>query len=144
MAVVVSATFTVGARLQQGCRATGVALAVDGVGLAMLVTGAAGAGWWASQGVRLGHGFLAGLVTGMVAVAALIAVPLVGLVPQLACGAPPQAYLRPQVTSIQVQSAVSFVVELALVAGTYGLLAAGIRRRAAARRRDRSGPDAIT
>jgi hypothetical protein len=52
MALGVSASFVIGVHFQEGCRGTALTLVVGGVGFAILVIGAAGAGWLASPGVR--------------------------------------------------------------------------------------------
>jgi ABC-type nitrate/sulfonate/bicarbonate transport system permease component len=54
-------------------------------------------------------------------------------------GAPP-ASMGPQLASIRLQSAVSLVVEVIVLTGLYGLLAAVIRRRARRRSRTSAGP----
>jgi len=57
------------------------------------------------------------------------------------CGTPP-ASLGAQLASIRLQSAVSLVVDVTLLTGSYGLLAAVIRRRAGRRSR-RGHPDTL-
>lgn len=136
MALGVSASFVIGDHLQQGCRGTALTQVVGGVGVAILVIGAAGAGWFASQGVRAGSGCLAGIVAGVLVAAAVIVAGLVELVPQESCVAVhlPE-YLRPQATSIVIQTIVSSALEMAGLVGSLALFAAGVRCRATGRGR---------
>jgi hypothetical protein len=126
-ALALSAATAVAGNLTPDCNTNRLALPVGAASVAIV---SAGAGWWASRGVSLSHGFLAGGVVGVLVAGALLALPLAGLVPNIMCGAPPAApTVAPPVstTSMVIQSAVSFVVEVILLAGLYGLLAAAIR-----------------
>jgi len=127
VALAFSASLAAGDHFQQGCSATGLTVVLRWVGFAVLATGAAGAGCWASQGVRVEQGCLAGVVTGVVVVAVLFAAILVG--PEQTCSAPASAYRPAQATSILIQSAVGSVVELVLLAGLAGLVGARFRRK---------------
>lgn len=51
VALAFTASLAAGGHFQQGCSATGLTLVLTWVGFAVLVTGAAAGGWWASQGV---------------------------------------------------------------------------------------------
>lgn len=129
-ALVLSAAVMVDAHLLPSCSTGRQAVAANLLGIGSVAVVAAGAGWWASRGVRLWHGFLAGVVVGIPVAVALLALPLLGLVPLTRCGTPPAASsVAPPLstTSIEVQSAVSFVVEVILLAGVYGLAAAAVR-----------------
>jgi len=132
VALLFTASLAAGGHFQQGCSATGLTLVLTWVGFAVLVTGALAAGWWASKGVRLRQGCLAGVVIGLVVVAVLYAAILVG--PQHRCEAPPSAYPPAQRTSNQIQSEVSSVVELVLLAGLGGLMGARVHRKAIEKR----------
>lgn len=116
-------------RLQQNCRATGLTTEAPWILMTILVTGAAGAGWWASQGVRDRYGCLAGLMLGLLAAAGLIAAGVVDIALHVSCLTTdlPED-LRPQITSVLIQSAVSAALELAGLAGLVGLVAARYRR----------------
>lgn len=130
MALGVFTTFMIGDRLQQNCSATALTTVAFWVLITIPVTGAAWAGWWASQGMRAGYGCLAGLVSGLLVAAGLIVASMVDLELHVSCLAPHlQENLRPQVTSIVIQSAVSSALELAGLAGLVGLVAAIYRRR---------------
>lgn len=129
MALGVFTTFIIGDRLQQNCSATVLPPVALWVLITLPVGGAAGAGWWASQGMRAGYGCLAGLVYGLLVGAGVIAASLVDLELQVNCLTPPlQENLRPHFTSTVIQSAVSFALELAGLAGLAGLVAARYRR----------------
>jgi hypothetical protein len=128
MALGVFTTLMIGDRLQN-CRATGLTTVAPWTLMTILVTGAAGAGWWASQGVRDRYGCLAGLVLGLLVAAGLIAAGVVDLALHVSCLTTdlPED-LRPQITSILTQSAVSSALELVGLAGLVGLVAAIYRR----------------
>jgi len=140
LVLVMTAGLVVGSHLQSGCGPPSPPVAWAVGLLAVVSAGAAVAGWFGSEGVSAGRGCLAGAVTGLVVAAALIAAPLAGLVPQQTCGTPP-ASIGPQLASIQVQSAVFLIVEVVVLTGWCGLLAAVIRSRAS-RRSGRGGTSA--
>jgi hypothetical protein len=144
MALGVSASFAIGVHLQEGCRGTALTQVVGGVGFAIVVIGAVGAGWWASQGVREGSGCLAGLVAGVLVAAAVIVAGLLELAPQASCGAAhlPE-YLRPQATSFVIQTVVSSALGLAGLVGVLSLLAARVRK-TTGRASRRNPPEADT
>ena len=133
-ALALSAAVAVAGHLAPECNTSRVAVPL---GTASVSIAAGGAGWWASRGVSLSHGFLAGDVVGVLVAGALLALPLAGLVPNITCGTPPASSVAPPVptTSMLVQSAVSFVIEVIVLAGLYGLLGAQLRSGRGRRRR---------
>lgn len=127
-ALALSAATVVAGHLAPDCNTSRLALPIGGTSVAIV---AGGAGWWASRGMSLSHGFLAGGVVGVLVAGALLALPLAGLVPNITCGTPPaDSSVGPggiSTTSMVIQSAVSGIVEVILVAGTCGLWAAWMR-----------------
>src|SRR5215831_1085999 len=129
LALVVTAGLVAGSHVQSGCGPPSPPVAWAVGLLAAVSAGAAVAGWFGSEGVSAGRGCLAGAIAGGVVVTALIAAPLAGLVPQQVCGTLP-ASLGAQLAAIRLQSAVSLVVEVIVLTGSCGLIAAVIRGRA--------------
>lgn len=119
-ALVESALFAVGYYLPLSCTGSPLTSAYDSLIVATVAAGGAGAGWWAARGVTARYGCLAGLVAGLCVAALLMTVLLAAPVPPESCG-------RQPARRIDMQSAVSSAVELILLAGLAGLVAARFR-----------------